>query len=526
MKIKEKSTPLIFSSIENKSQENEIDSILQRRQQNFMNEENFSKIKENTMSDELSLGINFRNKIFMKKRMKQNINIETTQSLKNKLTIPLDLFEKCENMNVELSKFSEILSSFRTQKINQKYLGLVGIRKLLLLSPSPIQELIDIGIVPEIISLLDNSPAEFQNEALRCLTILSEGTSDQISIIVSKGVIPKIVTLMDSSIEELKIQACFIIGNLANDCPKVRDTLIKEKGYDKLLTILSSTNLNSLIKPVLEALSCFFKVKPIPPYNIARKSYKSIGRAISKLQGDSEFLLDAFSILSFMTENYKDAIKDFLEFDLIESVIKCLDINDQYIILYCLRIIGNIASGNANQTQLLIDANALSYLKKTLMHPVKTVRKETAWIISNIAAGTQKQIETLISENFLPILEKIIENDEIEIIKESIWAICNLTSAENPEFIKKILNQNILLIINNCLRMDNAKSLAVCLEALNNLLAFGRKSCPNGPNPIVLEIEKIGMCEILENLQYHPVEVVYEKTLKLLETFFETQFIE
>ena len=226
MKIKEKSTPLIFSSIENKSQENEIDSILQRRQQNFMNEENFSKIKENTMSDELSLGINFRNKIFMKKRMKQNINIETTQSLKNKLTIPLDLFEKCENMNVELSKFSEILSSFRTQKINQKYLGLVGIRKLLLLSPSPIQELIDIGIVPEIISLLDNSPAEFQNEALRCLTILSEGTSDQISIIVSKGVIPKIVTLMDSSIEELKIQACFIIGNLANDCPKVRDTLI------------------------------------------------------------------------------------------------------------------------------------------------------------------------------------------------------------------------------------------------------------------------------------------------------------
>ena len=527
MKIKENTTPLIFSSSDDKNHKNEIDSILLKRQQNFSNEENFSEIKEKTMSEELSQGLNFRNKIFMKKRIKQNINIEVIQSLKNKLTIPLELFEKCENMSVELSKFSQILSSFRTQEINQKYLGLVGIRKLLLLSPSPIQELIDIGIVPEIISLLDNSPPEFQYEALRCLTIISEGTSDQVNVIVTKGVIPKIVKLMDSSIEELKIEACFIIGNLANDCPKVRDLLIKEKAYDKLLTILSSTNLNSLIKQCIEALKCFFiRMKPIPPYNIAKKAFKSIAKAMSKLKQDSDFLLDVLSILSFMTDNYKDAIKDFLEFDLIENIIKCLDIDDEYIQLLGLRIIGNIASGNANQTQLLIDHNVLNYLKKALLNPSKAVRKETAWIVSNIAAGTQKQIEKLISDGFLPVLEHIIETDEIIIVKECIWAVCNFTSVENPEYLKKILKQNILLIINKFLKMDNAKYLAVSLEALNNLLAFGRQNCTNGINPIVVEMDNIGMCDILEKLQYHPVEVVYEKTLKILETFFETQFVE
>ena len=38
----------------------------------------------------------------MKKRLKKNINIETIQNLKNKLVIPLELFEECGNVNVEL----------------------------------------------------------------------------------------------------------------------------------------------------------------------------------------------------------------------------------------------------------------------------------------------------------------------------------------------------------------------------------------------------------------------------------------
>ena len=244
------------------------------------------------------------------------------------------------------------------------------------------------------------------------------------------------------------------------------------------------------------------------------------------LPKDTEFLSDACYMLSFMTEHYKDTIKDLLELEVIPNIIKCLDIEVQYIQLSCLRVVGNIASGNANQTQRLIEWNVLDYLKKTIFNQKKNIRKESAWIISNIAAGTQKQIETLISQNFLPILDQAIQKDEQEIKKECIWAVCNLTSVENPEYIKKILEQGILRIICNCLKMEDAKYLAVCLEAFTNLLAFGKKSSPDGPNPIVVEVEKMGMCDVLEKLQYHPVEIVYEKTLKLLEAFFQVQYIE
>ena len=146
-------TPSLFNSNDRKNedkQENDIESKLQKRQEDFSNEENFSKIKENTMTNELSLGQNFRNKIFMQKRLKQNMITETTESLKNKLTIPLEWFENCNNMNVQLSQFHEIITAFRTQDIKQKYLGLVCIRKLLSLQNSPIQELIDVGVIIEL----------------------------------------------------------------------------------------------------------------------------------------------------------------------------------------------------------------------------------------------------------------------------------------------------------------------------------------------------------------------------------------
>lgn len=89
---------------------------------------------------------------------------------------------------------------------------------------------------------------------------------------------------------------------------------------------------------------------------------------------------------------------------------------------------------------------------------------------------------------------------------------------------EKILNDGILELICHCLKSNDAKYIAVSLEALGNLLSFGKSYYMlNGKNLIVKKIEELGMFDILENLQFHPVEIVYEKTIKLLEAYFETE---
>ena len=238
---------------------------------------------------------------------------------------------------------------------------------------------------------------------------------------------------------------------------------------------------------------------------------------------DNELLVDATWTLSAMSEAHKKSIKEIIDSNILPKLLECLKRDNQIIILSCLRIIGNIAAGDANQTQMLLDIGVLNYLKDTIFHNKKSIRKETAWIISNIAAGTQRQIESLIEAGFLPILMKVMTNDEVEIQRESIWAICNLTSVEKKEYVETIFNQGIVEVICKCLKNKDPKHLAVSLEALSNLLAHGKKFSQGGENPVVEQVEKLGMFDVLENLQFHPVEIVYEKVIKLMETYFDTE---
>lgn len=59
----------------------------------------------------------------------------------------------------------------------------------------------------------------------------------------------------------------------------------------------------------------------------------------------------------------------------------------------CLRIIGNIVSGDDSQTQKILDCDLLTTLFDLLKSNRDTIRKEVCWSISNITAGTKSQIQ-------------------------------------------------------------------------------------------------------------------------------------
>ena len=248
------------------SQEDTMEFRLQKRQQDFINNtEDFSTIKENSMSNELSLGENSINLIFKQRRLKQNLpSIETIYSLKEKISIPQEWYEKCEKSIFDISNFSKILSAFKSNNdIQKKFFGLIGIKKLILLPESPVQELLNEGITQELIILLElNSNPEFQFESLLCLTYLITKINKEVKYIILKQAIKKLYKIFDSKIEEIKSQAALFSGNLANESSQIRDLLINEKIYDKILTIIASTNQKKLIKNCFWAIGNFFRIKP------------------------------------------------------------------------------------------------------------------------------------------------------------------------------------------------------------------------------------------------------------------------
>ena len=169
----------IFNTKDNNKNnlEDNIENQFQKRSENFLNEENYNKYKEDMTNNDLKLNDRDRDRRFKQKRLLKDINLDNIQSLKSKLTIPLNLYEQCNNMTVDINDMPNIINEFKTNDIEKKYKGLVGIRKLLCLQNNPpIQQIIDYGLVSDFIDLLQNGYPEFQYECLWILTNITSGT--------------------------------------------------------------------------------------------------------------------------------------------------------------------------------------------------------------------------------------------------------------------------------------------------------------------------------------------------------------
>lgn len=191
----------------------------------------------------------------------------------------------------------------------------------------------------------------------------------------------------------------------------------------------------------------------------------------------------------------------------------------------CLRILGGFVSKSAMTTQQVIDSGALDVFPKLLTHPNLIIKKEICWMISNIAAGTVLQLETLVSKNYVNIMTKILKEEDVQIKAEAIWAICNFTLVEKKDLIESIFRDGIVDTICFILKFKQAKYIAVGLEAMSNLLKFGKNLFPNqdGSNQVAIKLEENKMLDYIENLQYHESEVVYEKAISMIESYLEIE---
>jgi importin subunit alpha-2 len=88
-----------------------------------------------------------------------------------------------------------------------------------------------------------------------------------------------------------------------------------------------------------------------------------------------------------------------------------------------LRAVGNIVTGDDLQTQIILNCNALTALYQLLNSEKDTIVKEACWTISNIAAGNMQQIQAIIDAQIFPLLIKILGSAEYKTRKGSISLI-------------------------------------------------------------------------------------------------------
>ena len=157
---------------------------------------------------------------------------------------------------------------------------------------------------------------------------------------------------------------------------------------------------------------------------------------------DDEIMQDAGWALSYISDGSNDKLTSVVRAGLM-PVLNTLLVQKGMplgatlnpVLMPCVRVVGNIASGDETHVDALIDAGLLVTLKAMLGSCLDdgtysgkriTLIKEICWGISNITAGTQLQIQAVIDANLIALLvDRALDKRNWSTQKEAAIAIAN-----------------------------------------------------------------------------------------------------
>ncbi|GAU44539.1 hypothetical protein TSUD_335210 [Trifolium subterraneum] len=348
----------------------------------------------------------------------------------------------------------------------------------------PIEEVVQSGVVPRFVEFLarEDMP-QLQFEAAWALANIACGTSENTKVVIDHGAVPLFVALLSSPSNDVRDKAVWALGNIAGDSPTYCDLVLGQGALVPLLALLKSeyTEL-SMLRNSTWTLSNFCKGKPQPAFELVRPALPVLQRLI--FSDDPEVLTYACWALSYLTD------------------------------------------GTNVEIQAIIEANVCHQLVQILKNPLPSVLIPALRTVGNIVTGSDMQTQTVFEAGLIAPLVSVLQNAQFEIhgVIEAAWAISNAISGGFHERSSMYLvNQGCIKPLCDLLVYPDPKIVTVCLEALENILNVGEAEKIMGNSgdsnlyaQMIVDSEGL---EKIENLQNRDNFEIYERAVKLLETF-------
>jgi len=280
----------------------------------------------------------------------------------------------------------------------------------------------------------------------------------------------------------------------------------------------------TLLKGSVWCLANLCRGKPKPKMEYVTPAFKAIATVIMKFS-EEDILIDSCWTLYYLSDGGAERIPLILETGIVPRLVFLLGHQEPRVALPCLRVLGNISTGNDMQVEIIMKAGVVLGLKELIQNSSQALRKEACWVLSNLAAGSINQICELLVADVMPIICKILVEDSFEVKREALWIITNLTNKMMAEHCEYMVKVGVIDALVKLLSSPEPKALAVALQGLENMLKKAHEFNKTA-NIAAQRMETLGATNTLEQLQFHPNQMIYKMASDILENYFSVEDVE